>query len=345
MQHYNSITNLNSTPQARQILNQGLERLPHALLLTGSEGLGKAAFGQWLAHLLLCETPKSDSSACGQCEACRWLAGGNHPDFRHIAPASEDDEENEARDKTKKRPMGNIRIDQIRELESFVGVGSHRMGRRVALLTEADAMNNAAANSLLKILEEPPSSVYFILVSSRSRFLLPTIRSRCRVLGFSPPEPEIAARTLTEAGCEKRYLGLAGGAPFRVTRWKVDGILDPLDRIVESLISPPGDPIVLASRWDGILKSEPAFKLEHLVEAAQRWLFDLTQEALTGQIHYHTGWARPLNSPRADSAEALIGAWKELIQFRRSARHPLNQLLFLEGIAAEFLRATRLVQK
>ncbi len=97
-------------------------------------------------------------SACGECEACRWFAGGNHPDFRHIAPAADADEENEGREKSKKRASGTIKIDQIRELESFIAVGSHRHGRRVVLLTEADAMNGAAANSLLKILEEPPKT-------------------------------------------------------------------------------------------------------------------------------------------------------------------------------------------
>lgn len=348
MQQSNSKINFIGTPQADLLLKHGLDRLPHALLLTGSGGLGKADFGNWLAHLLLCEAPKQDMSACGECEACRWFVGGNHPDFRHIAPASEAEEENEGREKSKKRASGTIRIDQIRELESFIAVGSHRHGRRVVLLTEADAMNGAAANSLLKILEEPPASFYFILVSSRSRFLLPTVRSRCRVLGFSPPDPDAARRILSDSGCGKqsaRYLGLAGGAPLRVAQWMADGMLGPLDSVIESLVSPPGDPIALANRWDGILKSETDFKLDQLVETVQRWVFDLTQDALAGQIHYHTDWKRPTKVPGGLSAEALIGAWQQLIQFRRSSRHPLNQLLFLESLATEFLRATRPVRQ
>lgn len=348
MQLYNPKIKNIETPQAGLLLRHGLERLPHALLLTGSEGLGKADFGAWLAHLLLCEAPKQDMNACGECDACRWFAGGNHPDFRYIAPASEAEEESEGREKSKKRASGTIRIDQIRELESFIGVGSHRHGRRVVLLTEADTMNGAAANSLLKILEEPPASVYFILVSSRSRFLLPTVRSRCRALEFSPPEPERARQLLSDAGCGQqsaRYLGLAGGAPLRVARWVKDGMLGPLDSVIDSLLSPPGDPVALASRWDGILKTETGFKLDQLVEAVQRWVFDLTQEALTGQVYYHGDWKRPNRVPGEISAEALIGAWRQLIQFRRSARHPLNQLLFLESLATEFLRATRPVRQ
>ncbi|MBI5898118.1 MAG: DNA polymerase III subunit delta' [Rhodocyclales bacterium] len=348
MQHYNLKRNYIETPQAGLLLKQGLDRLPHALLLTGPEGLGKAGFGAWLAHLLLCESPKSNRSACGECQACHWIAGGNHPDFRHVAPAAEGDEESESRDKPKKRFGGNIKIDQVRELESFIAIGSHRMGRRVVLMTETETMNGAAANSLLKILEEPPASVYFILVSSKQRFLLPTIRSRCRVLAFAPPETEGARRILNDVGCGKeaeRYLGLAGGAPLRVARWKENGMLEPLGSIIDSLISPPGDPMALANRWDGILKAESGFKLTDLVEAVQRWIFDAIQDALAGQIHYHGAWNKPAKPAGGYSAEALIGAWQELIQFRRSASHTLNQQLFLENIAAEFLRALRPVRQ
>jgi DNA polymerase-3 subunit delta' len=76
---------------------------------------------------------KTGYGACGECQACRWFARGNHPDFRHIAPAADADEEGEGREKSKKRASGIIKIDQIRELESFIAVGSHRMGRRVVL--------------------------------------------------------------------------------------------------------------------------------------------------------------------------------------------------------------------
>lgn len=347
MQLYNYKIDYLNTPQARQLLQQGLERLPHALLLTGLEGLGKTGFGAWLAHLLLCESRQADQGACGECQACHWIASGNHPDFRLVTPASDADEEGEQGSKAKKRSSGIIKIDQIRELESFIAIGSHRMGRRVVLITEAEAMNAAAANSLLKILEEPPPSVYFILISSKPRFLLPTIRSRCRVLAFAPPEADAAQHILAAADCGKhgeRYLGLAGGAPLRVCRWKDEGMLTPIATTIESLIAPPDDPVVLAGRWDGILKAESGFKLTDLVETVQRWVFDLTQEAISGQTHFHSAWPRPAKSV-GYSAEALIGAWNELIQFRRSSRHPLNQQLFLESMAAEFLRALRPVRR
>jgi DNA polymerase III delta' subunit len=162
-----------------------------------------------------------DLSACGECQACRWLEAGNHPDFRRVAPEGDDEAEEGASEKviekTKKRGASMIKIDQIRELESFVFVGSHRQGNRVVLITEADAMNQPAANSLLKILEEPPSSVYFILASSKAKSLLPTIRSRCRTIPFSTPDAASATAWLARSGLEKqatRYLGLG--------RWRPD---------------------------------------------------------------------------------------------------------------------------
>lgn len=330
---------------ADQLLGQGLERLPHASLLVGPAGVGKAAFSEHLAALLLCESKTAAVDACGKCQACRWFDSGSHPDFRRVAPSGDDEDgaTEKAGDKAKKRDSRIIRIDQIRELESFVFVGSHRDGNRVVLITEADAMNAAAANALLKILEEPPTSVYFILVCSKNKSLLPTIRSRCRVLTFGPPEAAVAAAWLSAAGLEKhagRYLDLAGGAPMRVAQWQEQGQLPSLEALVDSLVSPPADPTVLAARWDALLKGDGYFRMENLVEGVQRWLFDLAQERMAGSVRYHAGWPRPKGVHHL-SPGALLTAWRDIGQFRRSARHPLNQLLFLEDLAAHYLRALR----
>lgn len=347
MQHYNYIECNWNQSVTQQLLGQGLERLPHALLLIGAAGIGKLAFAEQLVAILLCESASPHLTACGECQACRWLAGGNHPDFRQVTPdgdeESDTDAEDKLKEKTKKRSPGMIRIDQIRELEAFVFVGSHRAGNRVVLIRDAESMNAAAANALLKILEEPPSSVYFILVSSRSKSLLPTIRSRCSVVPFGAPDTAAASAWLAAAGLEKqgkRYLDLAGGAPMRVAHWKEQGQLAPIDALVDSLIAPPSDPIGLAARWDSLLKNDSLFRMENLVEGLQRWLFDLLQERMAGVVRYHTGWPRPKGVEKLDP-RAMLAAWHEIGQFRRSARHPLNQLLFLENLAAHFLRAVR----
>ncbi len=346
MQHFDLIHSKWNDSVREQLLGQGLGRLPHAMLLVGPAGVGKSAFSEQIAAMLLCEAVTVEQTACGICQACNWLDAGNHPDFRRVAPDDDGEaEEGSAvkNDKAKKRSSSIIRIDQIRELEAFVFTGSHRNGNRVVLITEAEAMNAPAANALLKILEEPPSSVYFILVSSKSKSLLPTIRSRCRCISFGPPDAAAAAEWLAGRGLQKqaaRYLDLAGGAPMRVAQWNEQGQLAPIDALVETLITPPGDPVALAARWDGLLKGDGLFRMEHLVEGVQRWLFDLTQERMAGQVRYHGGWPRPKGIASLNPA-ALLAAWREINQFRRSARHPLNQLLFLENLAAHFLRALR----
>jgi DNA polymerase-3 subunit delta' len=330
-----------------QLLGQGLARIPHAMLLVGPAGVGKAAFADEIAALLLCEAHAPGLMACGECNACRWLDAGNHPDFRRVAPdgdaESETGVDETSVEKGKKRGAANIRIDQIRELESFIYVGSYRDGNRVVLVTDAAALNPAAANALLKILEEPPANVYFILISTRSKSLLPTIRSRCRVIAFASPEATAAADWLRRAGLEKQaksYLDLAGGAPMRVAQWKDQGQLVPLEALIDSLVSAPADPFALAARWDGLLKGDGLFRMENLVEGVQRWLFDLAQERMAGEVRYHGGWPRPKGVQNLNP-KALLAAWREIGQFRRSARHPLNQLLFLENLAAHYLRALR----
>lgn len=338
MQHYN-LKQFESTK--RQLAGQGLGRLPHAILLAGPEGVGKQAFAENLAALLLCESPTAELEACGQCPSCHWLNTENHPDFRRVAPAGDEEIEEGASETVKRRGSMLIRIDQIRELEDFVFVSSHRQGNRVVLLTEAEAMNPAAANALLKILEEPPATVYFILITSKQKNLLPTLRSRCRVIPVHLPEPAAAAEFLRTAGLGNqvtRYLTLAGGAPLKVEQWKIAGQLATIDAVVDSLTKPLTDPLALAARWDSLLKADGAFRLDHLVECVQRWLFDLALERMTGKLHYHCGWPRPKNVSGLDPL-TLIAAWRELLPLRRSARHPLNQLLFIETLASYTLHA------
>jgi hypothetical protein len=123
-------------------------------------------------------------------------------------------------------------------------------------------------------------------------------------------------------------------------QWKNEGQLAAIDALLESLLTARNDPIALAASWDAMLKGNASFRLENLVEGVQRWLFDLTLERMSGKIHYHRGWPRFKNIEMLAPA-ALIAAWHAINTFRRSSRHPLNQLLFLESLAFHYLRALR----
>ncbi|HXE38145.1 MAG TPA: DNA polymerase III subunit delta', partial [Azonexus sp.] len=108
------------------------KQLPHALLLVGQKGLGKLQLARQFAASLLCEQPQASGLACGKCLACNWYAQGNHPDFRILQPEALG-EEVEAED-GKKKPSQQITIDQVRGLDDFLNVGTHRGGLRIVLV-------------------------------------------------------------------------------------------------------------------------------------------------------------------------------------------------------------------
>ncbi|WP_346729369.1 DNA polymerase III subunit delta', partial [Achromobacter ruhlandii] len=174
-------------------------RFAPAWLWSARAGMGKRDVAGAAAASLLCETPQ-DGLACGHCAACAWFASGNHPDLRRIRPeavaveegadAAESPEDAEpAAGAAKKAPSKEIRIDQIRSLESWFNTATHRGGWRVALLYPAHALNVVSANALLKVLEEPPPHTVFLLVADAPDRLLPTLVSRCRRSPLPAPDP------------------------------------------------------------------------------------------------------------------------------------------------------------
>lgn len=176
-------------------------RLPHALMLTGVEGSGKQLFASAFAALALCRSPEI-GRACGHCPSCRQYAAGGHPDYHYLTLAAE---------------KSAILVDQIRELCATLALTSLHGGRKLAVLSPADAMNTNAANSLLKTLEEPAPGTLLILVTAHPARLPATIRSRCQSLSMTAPATQMALDWLN--GIESRadwpaLLGIAGGGPL-----------------------------------------------------------------------------------------------------------------------------------
>ncbi len=334
----------------QQLLSEP-ENLPHALLLAGPAGQGKLVFAQAMAARLLCENQVGDNSfACGKCSSCTWLESGNHPDFRLVQPELDEEiAEGDAagdvipvRIAMRKSGKETIGVDQVRALADFVFVGSHRRGSRVVIVSPAEAMTPAAANSLLKVLEEPPVGVYFILVSDAWRRLLPTIRSRCRAVVFGRPDPTMAIQWLNTSGVKPadEVLRLAGGAPLLAAEWAVQDRLDLYRKAIDALADKPVDPVAMAARWSGLLKGEESFGLPQLVETIQKWMFDLILLKMAGDLRYHQNWRDKLEAlAMRASATNLLTCYNDLLRIRAVARHPLNTQLFLEDMAARYLKA------
>ena len=299
------------------------------------EGIGKRRFGRAVVGRLLCEAPGS-AGACGQCASCRLLVADTHPDFRLVVP--EGDSDTEADDGDKKTASRQIKIDQIRALEEFVYVGSYRGGARVALIDPAEAMNPAAANALLKILEEPPEQVYFLLVASRYRLLLPTIRSRCRMLKLPRPAADDARAWLERHAPEApaELLALLGGTPLSVLREIERGHAAAFAGLLDSLSAPGDDPLALAARWESLVKGDDALPMTAFVEVVQKFLFDLCLHRIAGATRFVV--PRRLAGKTADVA-FLIRCYNDLMKMRALAAHPLNPRLFLEELAERYLRA------
>lgn len=173
-------------------------RLPHAIIIEGDEGLGKHTLARFISFAAVCE---DDNAPCGVCKGCHLADLGNHPDIAVVLP--EDGKK-------------NIAVSQIRKLKDETVIKPHMSKKRVFIIDGANTMNENSQNALLKVLEEPPGDIVFILITESKSALLDTIVSRCVTLTLSTPELSKGAQfvanksgcdlkraeeTLTECGC------------------------------------------------------------------------------------------------------------------------------------------------
>ena len=160
------------------------ERLPHALLLSGAPGSGRHTLARLLSQALVCDHP--ENAPCGKCVNCRRVAQGIHPD---VPPLS-------AFVASKDRDKGNITVDTVRALRADAFIRPNQSARKVYLIDPADRMNPNAQNALLKVLEDGPEYVTFLLLADNPMALLPTIRSRCVACPLAPVSQQEALDAL-----------------------------------------------------------------------------------------------------------------------------------------------------
>lgn len=231
------------------------EALPPSLIFSGPAGAGKRQTAVATAQALNCLSPRGDGEsrdACGTCAACTRIARGAHPDVLIVEPGDN----------------GSIKIDQVRDVIDRAGYRPFEGRRRVIIIDEADAMAASPQNALLKVLEEPPPSSVFILITARPDMLLPTVQSRCQRLRFqlaaqSAPDPETrdVARRVLEMAAEsdeprqrieaaKGLLeGTGGGNTAAEDRAQVGSYLHAMASLLRDveLLSSRGSPGMLAN--------------------------------------------------------------------------------------------------
>lgn len=194
-------------------------QLHHALLFTGPQGVGKHRVAQHLAKQLLCLQPFA-SGACGRCKSCLLVAAGHHPDLLELKSES------------------SLGVDAVRDLSQFMQGTPQQGGARVVLLPQAHKMTEAAANALLKTLEEPGRDSFLLLQTAFEQQLLPTILSRCQRWLIAPVNDQTAYQWLvthSQKPVPGYLLAYCVGAPLRALQLLESGQSAQIDQVLQLL--------------------------------------------------------------------------------------------------------------
>jgi DNA polymerase-3 subunit delta' len=274
--------------------------LPHALLFTGENGCGNGDFIETLAQSLLCLTPASDGMPCGHCRSCQVFAAQAHPDFARVGLQ----EERQA-----------ILIEQIRDLNHFLGLSRSYSPLRVAVIAPAERMNVNAANSLLKSLEEPAANTHILLLTDNPGSLLPTIRSRCQVMRLPLPAKADALAWLGQQSLQHSaevLLEAAYGRPLEAVRLDSSATLAQRQQwfeALEKIRQGNGNVVELSAQWEKHDKLELLdWQLAHVHVLMTRDMSALAEKRQLWQKH------------------------EKLLELKRLATHPLNPRLFIESM-------------
>lgn len=349
-----------------------LAKLPNAVLIHGQSGIGKFEFAIELARALLCEA-SAGSKPCNQCEACRWFDSGNHPDFialvpethRKLLPHGNFDSETDAPKKSKissadsdtdapeKKEKKSISIEDARSAIEGLSIGAHRGGNRVILVYPLEMLRADSANTLLKSLEEPPNNTIFILLADRLDRVLPTIRSRCRLICAPRPDRVI--------GLDWLRTQLSGVSNFKMSDAELESIYDEQGgapyAVRDSLIARHNQDekdeltiAIQASRYllqamsqgarinwlDAADKTQKA-RYSVLLATMQRWVSDLQSCAQMGSTRYYPKHEAAIKILAQQARlPKLLRFWKSLVQARRHENHPLATRIQLEALLSQY---------
>ncbi|WP_372683105.1 DNA polymerase III subunit delta' [Desulfosarcina sp.] len=288
-------------PHATRLLKTFIRNgtLPHALLFTGDEGVGKRVTATAFAMACNCLTLKSvirhHSShldaidACGDCGPCRKIARNHHPDIIRVAPLS-----------------SVIRIAQIRTLLKALTLKPNEAERRVVILSDAQAMNPEAGNALLKVLEEPPDRTLLVLTARQTSDLLPTIVSRCQHIRFSPLRTADIKQLLAAAGdiepeSIEAVAALCGGSYTRAARLIDSRWLNRREWIIQVMeiqMADHGESGIRAwLAWSEVLAQKKDL-IEESLEILTMWLRDI--------LVFKTDPQRVLNQDRLEALSTAV---------------------------------------
>ena len=301
------------------------KRVPQALLINGTLGIGKQRLAEQFAYALLCEKPLLDGLSCGQCSSCLLIKAQTHPDFMVIEPEE---------DAKTKKPKTSIGIDQIRTLMGKLSLKPQFDRYRVIMIQPADALNNAAANAFLKYLEEPTERTVLVLVTHRMNKLPATIKSRCQK--FTLPLPD---RSLILPWLEKKLAGnnaeivlnLAQGAPLLAMQYASDSHLEQRRDCFNTWLSVAAQqshPVLVAEQWLKLPETTLLFWLNSWVIDIMRYRYQLAPKNL-----YHIDFQLPLSElAQRINVIKLYDFYDLLLKSRGRLETPINKQALWEEI-------------
>lgn len=301
----------------KQLVKTG--NMPHALLLSGMPGIGKAAVAREFTKLLNCLDPR-DLDCCDRCASCRKLDGGHHPDLIWV-----------------KSEGAYIKINQIRELKERLQYRPFEGRCRSVVIQDAQNLRDEAGNALLKLLEEPPRHNIIILLVLEPQMLLPTIVSRCCHLRFQPLDddwiekhlvhthkiPPLQAREVTRLaeGSLERAHSLAEGTLLE--HWK-----ELLGKVGNLKELPMVDFFSFVNQW-----AQKGEDLEQDLECIKLWVRDLVFSRLMIDYRPTLEMDSKLRSPaRGAPVESLFELYDQIERGIQHLRQNANKQLTLEGV-------------
>ena len=305
------------------------QRIPQALLVTGSQGIGKQSLASFFAQSILCSTPLNNNVYCGECKSCLLFSAKTHPDYYSIEP----EEKGKA-----------IGISVIRQLTATLALKPQYDAYRVVVINPADSLNNASANAFLKYLEEPTERTCLILLTDKPHHLPATIRSRCQKLSI-PSVSNIKSLELwwKDNGITENQallFSLSQGAPLLAKQLSETELLKNRKKYFNewvALSSSGGDFVDIAEKWSKLGTEE----IKLLIGWMTSWVIDMIKLKNTYQT------IQLYNSDLVDSLKEVAVRldlkdvyryYDFLLSSQKGLETQLNKQLIFEDILIRWLK-------